>query len=197
MCELQVLQAVRLKGRIRPTELAATVGADPATVERLVESLTAAGYLVSGASVRLSPAGRARLGELLAQERAGADADAVRAAYDRFRAVNEELRALVSAWQLRPDAAADPDAANDEGRLLARLDGVHARVMPIVADVAAALPRLGGYATKLAAAHARIRGGDTSWLARPLVDSYHTVWFELHEELLGAAGLTREDESAG
>ena len=24
-----------------------------------------------------------------------------------------------------------------------------------------------------------------------MIDSYHTVWFELHEELIGAAGLTR------
>jgi hypothetical protein len=41
----------------------------------------------------------------------------------------------------------------------------------------------------------KIRGGDPTWLTRPLVDSYHTVWFELHEELIGGAGLTREDEA--
>jgi hypothetical protein len=41
-----------------------------------------------------------------------------------------------------------------------------------------------------------MRAGDTSWFTRPLVDSYHTVWFELHEELIGAAGLTREDEAS-
>ena len=33
------------------------------------------------------------------------------------------------------------------------------------------------------------------WLVRPLIDSYHTVWFELHEELILAAGLTRESEA--
>jgi hypothetical protein len=33
------------------------------------------------------------------------------------------------------------------------------------------------------------------WLSRPLIDSYHTVWFELHEELILAAGLTREAEA--
>ncbi len=48
---------------------------------------------------------------------------------------------------------------------------------------------------KLSAALEKIRAGDTSWFTRPLVDSYHTVWFELHEELIGAAGLTRDDEA--
>jgi hypothetical protein len=38
-----------------------------------------------------------------------------------------------------------------------------------------------------------VKAGDSSWLTRPLVDSYHTVWFEWHEELIGAAGLTREE----
>jgi hypothetical protein len=33
-----------------------------------------------------------------------------------------------------------------------------------------------------------------SWLTRPMVDSYHTVWFELHEELIGMAGRTRSAE---
>jgi pyruvate,orthophosphate dikinase len=31
------------------------------------------------------------------------------------------------------------------------------------------------------------------FVAHPLVDSYHSVWFELHEELLHLAGLSRAD----
>jgi hypothetical protein len=33
-------------------------------------------------------------------------------------------------------------------------------------------------------------------LLKPLIDSYHTVWFELHEELISLAGLSREAEAA-
>jgi pyruvate,orthophosphate dikinase len=29
-----------------------------------------------------------------------------------------------------------------------------------------------------------------------MIDSYHTVWFELHEDLIGLAGLSRADEAA-
>jgi hypothetical protein len=69
----------------------------------------------------------------------------------------------------------------------------HARVLPIIDAAAAQLPRLSGYSTKLRAALDKVKAGDTAWLARPLIDSYHTVWFELHEELIGAMGMTREE----
>jgi hypothetical protein len=62
-------------------------------------------------------------------------------------------------------------------------------------QVAADLPRLAAYRPRLDGALARIRAGDRQWFTRPLIDSYHSVWFELHEELIGAAGLTRADEA--
>ncbi len=69
-------------------------------------------------------------------------------------------------------------------------------VSPLVNAAAAELPRLGRYAAKLQTALDRVRAGETMWLSRPLIDSYHTVWFELHEELILAAGLTRDAEDA-
>jgi hypothetical protein len=77
--------------------------------------------------------------------------------------------------------------------VLARLDDLHQRVTPIVAAAATQLPRLSSYQAKLAAALDKVKGGETTWLTRPLIDSYHTVWFELHEELILAIGLTREE----
>ena len=34
------------------------------------------------------------------------------------------------------------------------------------------------------------------YVASPRVDSYHSVWFELHEDLILLAGRTRADEVA-
>ena len=65
-------------------------------------------------------------------------------------------------------------------------------MVPIIDKAATQLPRLIAYSSKLSAALDKIKAGETTWLTRPLIDSYHTVWFELHEELIGAAGLTRE-----
>jgi hypothetical protein len=193
--ELKVLQAVRLKGRVNPADLAATVDEDPATVAKTIEELTEAGLLVEGRTLRLSPDGRTRLTELLAEERKSIDADALAAAYDDFRSVNAEFKALVSDWQLKDGEPNPHDDAGYDAAVLARLDDVHQQVVPIIAAAAAQVPRLSAYSDKLAGALANVKAGDTVWLTRPIIDSYHTVWFELHEELILAAGLTREEEA--
>lgn len=196
MTELAVLQALRLKGRVRPADLAATVGRDLTDIAGTVERLTAAGLLIDGEALRLSPSGRDRLEALLAEERRGVDPAAMAAAYDEFRLLNAAFKALVTDWQLKGGADGTPNIHDDaeyDAAVLSRLDGVHARVLPIIDAAAGQVPRLRGYAAKLVAALDNIRASDTAWLSRPLIDSYHTVWFELHEELIGAMGMTREE----
>lgn len=193
MTELAVLQAIRLKGRVRPTELAATLGRDLGDIADAVERLTAAGLLVDEATLRLSPSGRTRLETLLAEERRDIDSGAMAAVYRDFRPVNTDFKALVTDWQVKGGAPNAHDDAGYDAAVLSRLGEVHARVVPIIEAAAAQVPRLGAYAAKLVAALDKVNAGDTAWLSRPLIDSYHTVWFELHEELIGAVGLTREE----
>ena len=88
MSELTVLQAMRLKGRIAEPQLVATLGEGASDVAQTVLQLTAAGLLVEGTSLRLSPEGRARLNMLLAQERSGIDQDGLAQSYGEFRTVN-------------------------------------------------------------------------------------------------------------
>jgi hypothetical protein len=196
MDELTLLQAVRLKGRVRPESLAATLDEGAAIVNSTVAELTEAGLLADGKTIRLSLDGRARLAELLAAERRDVAVAAVVQSYEQFRSVNRDFKLLVSQWQLKDGEPNDHGDAEYDAAVLDRLSGVHRAVLPILATVTEQLPRLDAYSAKLSAALGRIQAGDTSWLTHPLVDSYHTVWFELHEELIGAAGLTRADEAA-
>jgi hypothetical protein len=194
--ELAVLQAVRLKGRVRPADLAATVGRDLGGITGVVERLTASGLLTDDTTLRISPSGRARLETLLAEEREGVDSASMAAAYNDFRAVNADFKSLVTDWQLKGGPGGTPNTHDDpdyDAAVLARLNQVHARVLPIVEAAATQLPRLNAYSAKLSAALSKVKAGDTAWLTRPLIDSYHTVWFELHEELIGAIGMTREE----
>ena len=191
--DLAVLQGVRLKGRVSRADLAATLAADPSDT---VDDLTRSGLLLDGPTLRLSPEGRARLDELLVAERAHVDHAAMSAAYNDFRAVNTELKELLTDWQVRDGQPNTHDDSYYDAAVLARLDVVHQRVTPIVAAAAAQLPRLGRYSTKLQTALDKVHAGETVWLSRPLIDSYHTVWFELHEELILAAGSTRENDDA-
>ncbi len=195
MSELIVLQAVRLKGRVSEADLAATVGEDPADVAATVAQLVAAGLLVEGKMLRISPEGRERLNALLTEERSGIDQNVLAKSYDDFRAVNNAFKALVSDWQLKDGQPNAHDDAEYDAAVLNRLDSVHQQVSPIVATVTTLLPRLSAYGKKLDAALVKVKDGDTTWLARPIIDSYHTVWFELHEELIAASGLTREEEA--
>jgi DNA-binding MarR family transcriptional regulator len=195
MSELTILQAVRLKGRVTATALAATLGTDPAEVAGTVEQLTAAGLVVGDKVLKLSRDGRARLDELLADERKDVDTAALSAAYNDFRTVNADFKAAVTDWQLKGGEPNTHQDAEYDAAVLARIDHVHQRVLPIIAAAAAQLPRLSAYSAKLQKALDKVKSGDTAWLARPLIDSYHTVWFELHEELISAAGVTREAEA--
>lgn len=193
--ELKVLQAVRLKGRITEADLVATIDAEPTQVAATTEQLTQSGLLERGKSLKLSPQGRERLGGLLANERAAVDQEAIATGYNEFRGVNADFKALVSDWQLKNGELNTHDDPAYDAAVLGRLDEVHQRVMPIIATIGTEVLRLASYAAKLEVALGRVRAGDVVWLTRPIIDSYHTVWFELHEELILVAGLTREDEA--
>lgn len=195
MSELKILQAIRLKGRVSESDLAATVDEDPATVAVAVASLCEAGHVSAGKALRITPEGRVRLAELLAEERSAVDQTVIAAVYDEFRFVNAEFKELASDWQIKdgePNSHDDPDY---DTAVLARLDAIHERALPIVTAAAVQVPRLSAYADKLSAAIAKLKAGEPAWFTRPIIDSYHTVWFELHEELIIATGLSREDEA--
>jgi hypothetical protein len=176
VAELPILQAVRLKGRVGRADLPE---AGP-----LIDT----GLLTDGTTVRLTAEGRARLGELLAAERAAVDAAAADRVYEGFGAINADFKSVISQWQLDKAGSAADDAA---GVVLARVGELHRAVVPVIQAAAGLVPRLGAYAGRLDAALQLAQAGDMAWLTRPLVDSYHTVWFELHEELIGLAGRTR------
>jgi hypothetical protein len=146
--------------------------------------------------LRISSIGRTRLSELLDEERKNADLAAMAAAYHEFRSVNADFKALVTDWQLKGGPGGKPNPHDDaeyDAAVLARLEEVHARVAPILEAAGAQLPRLNAYPAKLLVALGKVKAGETAWLTAPLIDSYHTVWFELHEELILATGLTREE----
>jgi pyruvate,orthophosphate dikinase len=92
-----------------------------------------------------------------------------------------------------PNDHADP--AYDQG-VMERLAELHERFQPLLGRIVDAAPRLKPYRARFATAIANVRSGDHSFVARPVTDSYHTVWFELHEELIGLLGRSRAEEAA-
>lgn len=120
------------------------------------------------------------------------------ALYRRFLVLNPQVLRVASAWQLRTvDGVEVPNDHADRGHdaaVIAELGSLHRRAERLLAELASPLPRLEGYRPRLSSALRRVRSGDHEWFVRPGLDSYHTVWFELHENLLATLGRRRNDE---
>jgi len=195
--ELAVLQAVRLKGRPAPGDVAAATAIAESDVGAVVAALVADGACKEmNGRFMLTPDGRERLNALIADEREAVDQEALRAAYEEFDEHNSALKQVVTGWQMRDGQPNDhTDAAYDAG-VVEDLAALHDGFAPLVDRMVAAAPRLQPYPGRFAHAIEQVKAGDHSFIARPITDSYHTVWFELHEDLIGLLGLSRQEEAA-
>lgn len=196
--EIRVLRVTQLKGRPVADDIIAATALVPEAAQDLLDQLTEAGYVAeTNGRYKLTQDGKARLEGLLADERAGIDGDAILTAYHEFDGFNAEFKQLVTDWQL-VDGTTPNDHSDSEydAKIVSRLADLHERFLPFMTRLVAVAPRLAAYPDRFSRALSKVQGGDHSWLAKPLADSYHTVWFELHEDLIGLANLSRVDEAA-
>ncbi|MCP9620237.1 pyruvate, phosphate dikinase [Nocardia otitidiscaviarum] len=196
--ELELLRLVGIKGRVNAEGLAASLaaGVDEITA-RCADLVTAGLCATTPAGFRLTSDGRPRLERLLADERETVDHAAISAAYDEFCVHNQDVKLIITDWQMKDaDTVNDHADADYDAAVLARLTDAHRRLRPLIGRLGDIAPRLGRYADRLDRALERIDAGDHTWVARPIMDSYHTVWFELHEDLIGLCGRNRAEEAA-
>ncbi len=177
---------LRLKGFVKPD------GLDD-DIRLLVDE-----GLVSEAKLgfRLSPEGRIVADAAWAEERAAADPEALEAVHAIFAEINSPFKALVADWQLRNGSPNDHSDAAYDAAILTRLRTVHVRLGECLVLASAQVIRLNRYAPAFSAALAKLELGEIRWMAAPIIDSYHTLWFELHEELIRLTGRTRATEAA-
>ena len=171
-------------------------GFRPAKGGSVEEELNAAGLvLVRGANLALAPAGReAHAG--WARLSPGSEEEALaRTTYERFLVFNLEFLRICTDWQLKPGNQPNDhsDAAYDF-KILERLDRLDERAAALIEPLGKSVPRFAGYRGRLTDALDKI-SEDRAWLASPRCDSYHTVWMQLHEDLLSAVGVNRADEA--
>ncbi len=199
-----VLLGMRLKNFAEAPAIAESWGLDAPTVEAIAQELGDAGLAkhregrVSGWT--LTPEGRSAGEQALAAEldEAGCRAG-VQNAYERFLALNQRFLSVCTRWQVKD---ADANLLNDhtdpeyDAAVVAELGELDVSVQPIVADLATDLDRFAGLGPRFTTALTRVRAGETDWFTKPLIDSYHTVWFDLHETLLATLGIDRASEKA-
>ncbi|HET9755909.1 MAG TPA: pyruvate, phosphate dikinase [Candidatus Limnocylindrales bacterium] len=194
----RVLRAIAIKGFALPDGIADATSASPDGVRSLVETMVTDGLVESAAGAyKLTEAGRARSEELLAAERDSWGVDHATGALDAFIDIDHRVKEVVTAWQMRDHQTVNDhtDADYDAG-VLDRLREIHADATAWLAPIEPTLPRLGDYRARLIRALEAAQSGDGRYVASPRVDSYHGIWFELHEDLIQLAGRTREEETA-
>ncbi len=115
----------------------------------------------------------------------------------RFELINRDLKQLITDWQTLEIGgqriANDHTNREHDARIIDRLGGLHERFEAVLKSLVAAVPRLRHYERGLVHALERAEAGDHEWVSEVKIDSYHTVWFELHEELLRLLGNQREE----
>jgi pyruvate,orthophosphate dikinase len=166
----------------------------------LLAELTERGVVapVAGA-FQLTESGLARAEELQRDVVAGWGTEAASAALDDFLPLDQRMKSTVTAWQLREvggeQTLNDHTDEDYDTSVLLELAALHtdtSRWLTSLGEVS----RFPAYLARFDRAMAAVKADDTRYVASPRVDSYHSVWFELHEDLIRLAGRTREDEVA-
>lgn len=193
------LHGVAIKKHAPAAAVAGVVGLAEERAGELLAQAAASGRLVEAqGGYALTPAGRMILDNQYSRfcDALRADAGFI-AAYERFERVNVELKKTITDWQTMDVGGqrVRNDHANKDydGEVLDALGEVHERFEPVLAQLVKVLPRLAVYGLKLDAALERAEAGAIEWVSDAKIESYHTVWFELHEDLLRVLGRQREE----
>jgi hypothetical protein len=159
-------------------------------------ALTEAGFVVPvRTAIRITADGRAAHDQWARVAPATAVEAAVTRGYERFLPMNQEFLHICNDWQVRTgNVPNDHGDATYDWSVVDRLRNLDERTVPIVRRVARAVARFDMYPRRLRAALNRVDEGEREWFTSPRIDSYHTVWMQLHEDLLLALGKSREHE---
>ena len=188
-----VLHALRVKGIATPEALGEVLGMTPDGVLSHLRELEAEGVAFERPSRKrpgwvLSEQGRDRHAAEIAQAHPPEHRETIAELYEGFLDLNNDVKGLSARWQ---------HAASDDERfeLLGRLEDVHDLADKALASTGEVVPRFAGYNRRLAVALEKIED-DPRFFVSPKVDSYHTVWFECHEDFLLTLGRTRAEEGS-
>lgn len=196
-----IVRTLIIKDSATPDGLASALLSNPDRVRPVLDRGVADGLIESVANTfRLTWNGKTIGRALMAADRRRWGTDNAVAALDAFQHLDCRMKETVTAWQLRDVSGTqvlnDHTDAGYDTSVLGRLSGLHNDAAAWLSTLSSVLGIFGRYRARLERALKSVLEGDQRFLASPRVDSYHSVWFELHEDLILLAGRTRADETA-
>jgi hypothetical protein len=199
MTQHLVLHAVAVKKQADAKAIAEFAGLPEAAVAKLLADSVKSGRLVEArGKYLLAPLARVALeGQYAVQYASLRENAAFMSAYEAFERVNVDLKVLITDWQTMP--VGGTRVANDHSdrdydlAVIGRLGDLHERAEAILARLVREVPRFGYYSRNLLGALERAEEGGVEWVSDARIPSYHTLWFELHEDLLRLVGRQRQE----
>jgi hypothetical protein len=198
--ELLAIHGLAVKKAGTPAAVAEILGAEESDVQAALDAATADGRVIgANGTFMVTPAGGEWLSERYPEVFAGLRAEpAAGEAYERFERINRQLLALMTDWQMMPAGGQSvqndhSDAAYDD-KIVDKLGDLHERAQRPLEQFASLEPRLQQYLRRLESAYDKVLAGEHDWVSGARIDSYHTVWFELHEDLLRMLGRERQEQ---
>ena len=195
----QVMHAVAIKRNGGADSISSISGLDLKSVTKTLNDGVSLGRLVKiDDTFLLSPAGRmildseySRFCDEIRSERQFLDA------YEKFEIINKELKQLITDWQtIKVGDQIIPNDHSDseyDEKIIDKLGVIHEKFEPVLDIMVKSVERFANYSAKLINALEKSEDGAIEWMSDAQLDSYHTVWFELHEDLLRLLGRTREE----
>ena len=195
----QVMHAVAIKRNGGADSISSISGLDLTSVTKTLNDGVSLGRLVKiDDTFLLSPAGRmildseySRFCDEIRSQRQFLDA------YEKFEIINKELKQLITDWQtIKVGDQIIPNDHSDseyDEKIIDKLGVIHEKFEPVLDIMVKSVERFANYSAKLINALEKSEDGEIEWMSDAQLDSYHTVWFELHEDLLRLLGRTREE----
>ena len=195
----QVMHAVAIKRNGGADSISSISGLNLESVIKTLNDGVSLGRLVKiDDTFLLSPAGR-----MILDSEYSRFCDEIRShgqfldAYEKFEIINKELKQLITDWQTIK--VGDQIISNDHSdseydeKIIDKLGVIHEKFEPVLAIMVESVGRFANYSAKLIKALEKSEDGELEWVSDAKLDSYHTVWFELHEDLLRLLGRSREE----
>ncbi len=197
-----VARTLLVKGAVTLEQLSEALLATPESVQPHLDQLIGDKVVEAApGQIRLSAAGKLDAAAVFAADRSAASIDEPRSAevLEQFHSFDQRMKVIVTSWQVRvvdgEQVLNDHSDAEYDAQLLDDLAALHSETVEWLTPLSTAMRQFDVYRTRLVGALDLARSGDQQFVASPRVDSYHSVWFELHEHLIRLCGRRRSDEA--
>ncbi|MBG7605983.1 MAG: hypothetical protein IZT58_15370, partial [Actinobacteria bacterium] len=190
-----VLHILRLRGFVTSEGFEESLGVHPAPLLTALIELGQVRYVEKRGIYALLPPGKDRHESVTDAQSETINADLAEP-YRAFLELNTALKALCTRWQMYGDEPNDHSDSEYDQRCIEELGRIQVASDPVIESLAAAVPRLIRYESRLRHSAQLAAAGDPKMFTGVACGSFHDVWMELHEDLIVLQRIDRTEEKS-